>query len=377
MIILIAPNAFKNSLTASQVANAIREGLLESKLGCTCDCFPIGDGGDGTAELIINHCGGKIVSVNVHNPLGRIIKSSFGLIDNGKTAVIEMSNASGLRLLQSDELDPLHTSTSGTGELIQAALDKGVSKIIMGIGGSATVDGGVGLLTALGIKFLDASSKILSRLPETLPDLKKIDVSGLDERILRCELIILCDVENKLLGTHGAAAVFGPQKGATAEGIKKLEAALKKLRDIAFQQTGFDMAAIKYSGAAGGTAAGVAAFLNAKLVNGIDYFLKVTNFDAHLVNAHLVITGEGNIDAQTLDGKGPFGVAKKAKEKNLPVIGMAGRVPFKPDKQLDKYFDIILAIGNEPTDITTALQSTNANLKRTATAVGNMLSLRY
>ena len=375
MHILIAPNAFKNSLPATTVADTIREGLLQSKLGCTCDCFPVGDGGDGTAELIIQHCSGKIIPVNVHDPLERMIRSSFGLIENGKAAVIEMSNASGLRLLHANELDPLHASTAGTGELIRAALDVGVNKIIMGIGGSATVDGAVGLLKTLGIQFLDASGKILTNLPERLIDLDSIDLSGLDERVLHCELIVLCDVENKLLGDHGAAAVFGPQKGATAEGIKILEAALKQLRDVTFQQTGFDMAAIKHGGAAGGTAAGVAAFLRANLVNGIDKFLQITNFDKHLDKADVVITGEGSIDSQTLDGKGPFGVARKAKEKNLPVIGLAGRIPLLPDKQLEKYFDVLLAIGNEPTDLTSAVKSTAANLKRTATAVGNMLSL--
>jgi glycerate kinase len=377
MRVLIAPNAFKNSLPATAVADCIREGLLQSKLRCTCDCFPVGDGGDGTADLIIQHCNGKIVNVNVRDPLGRIIKSSFGLIDNGKTAVIEMSKASGLQLLQVTELNPLHASTSGTGELIQAALETRINKIVMGIGGSATVDGAVGLLNTLGIQFLDKSGNILSNLPESLVDLDRIDLSRLDERVLHCEFIVLCDVENKLLGDHGAAAVFGPQKGATAEGIKKLEAALKKFRDVTFKQTGFDMAAIKHGGAAGGTAAGVACFLQGKLVNGIDYFLQITNFDENLEKADLVITGEGSIDAQTLDGKGPFGVARKAKEKNLPVIGLAGKVPLIPGKKLEKYFNVLLAIGNEPADLTTALKSTAANLRRTATAIGNFLSFRY
>lgn len=374
MHILIAPNAFKSSLPATAVADSIREGLLNSKLNCTCECFPIGDGGDGTAELIIKHCGGKNISVSVHDPLGRLIQSTFGLIDSGNTAVIEMSNASGIRLLNPVEFDPLHTSTVGTGELICAALDTGVKTIIMGIGGSATVDGGSGLLQALGIQFLDVSGKKLSQLPECLVDLHAIDVSSLDKRILHCEFIILCDVENTLLGDNGAAAVFGPQKGASPEAVQKLELGLKKFRDVTFQKTGFDMTILKHGGAAGGTAAGVAAFLNAKLVNGIDHFLQITNFDEHLDKADFLITGEGSIDAQTLDGKGPFGVALKAKEKNIPVIGLAGRVPLIPDKKLQHYFDVLLAIGNEPADLVSAMQSTAANLKRTATAIGNLLS---
>ena len=375
MHILIAPNAFKNSLPATAAADIISEGLLHSKLNCTCDCFPVGDGGDGTAGLIIKHCGGKIVPVSVQDPLGRTINSSFGLINNGRTAVIEMSDASGLRLLDPGEYDPLEATTAGTGELIRSALDAGVNKIIMGIGGSATVDGAAGLLKVLGIRFLDASGKILSKLPQSLVNLNSIDMSGLDKRILQCELIVLCDVENKLLGDHGAASVFGPQKGATAEGIKILETALKKFRDISLKQTGFDMGAIKHGGAAGGTAAGVAAFLRAEIVNGIDYFLQITEFNKYLDKADLVITGEGSIDTQTLDGKGPFGVARKAKEKNIPVIGLAGQVPLLPDKLLEKYFDVLLAIGNSPADLATAMKSTADNLRRTAVAVGNMLSV--
>ena len=212
MNILIAPNAYKNSLSAAVAAEAIRNGILQSKLDCTCECFPVGDGGDGTAELIIQHCGGHIITVDVHDPLGRKIRSSFGLIDKDNTAVIEMADASGLRLLNANELAPLNASTYGTGELIKAALDFHVNKIIMGIGGSATVDGAVGLLQALGIRFLDAAGKVLSNLPETLVELVEIDLTGLDKRILQCELVVLCDVENTLLGENGAASIFGPQK---------------------------------------------------------------------------------------------------------------------------------------------------------------------
>lgn len=374
MHILIAPNAFKNSLNATAVADRIREGLLQSKLNCTCACFPVADGGDGTAELIIQQCGGEIITVEVYDPLGRKIQASFGLIEEGNTAVIEMADASGLRLLNADELNPLHASTYGTGELVRAALDKGVSKIIMGIGGSATVDGAVGMLQALGIRFTDAHGNDLKGMPESLVDLDVVDLSGFDKRILNCELVILCDVENTLLGANGAASVFGPQKGAVGDNIQKLERSLIKFRDVTFSQTGFDMAVIKHGGAAGGTAAGLAAFVNASLVNGIDHFLYITGFEEALSNADLVITGEGSIDEQTLHGKGPFGVAQKAKEKKIPVIGLAGKVPIETNVQLQQYFDVLLSVNHEPGDLAMLMKHTAANLVRTAKAIGDLLT---
>ncbi len=376
MHILIAPNAFKNSLDALAVAEAIGEGLQQSKLNCSFECFPIGDGGDGTAELIIQKHNGTIINAEVHDALGRKINASFGLIDKENTAVIELANASGMRLLQSHELNPLHATTYGTGELIKHALDKKVSRIILCIGGSATVDGGTGILQSLGIRFLNNKNKILKGLPESLVNLAAIDLSGLDKRILKCELIILCDVKNKLLEENGAAKIFGPQKGASAEDVQKLENALTKFRDIALHETGKDMATIKHGGAAGGVAAALAVFCNAKLVNGIDYFLTINSFDDALQKADLIITGEGSIDAQTLAGKGPYGVALRAKEKNIPVIGIAGKVPLTTDAQLQKYFDVLLAINNEPFEMATVIKNTKDNLIRTAKVIGDLLAMQ-
>ncbi|MFI5131306.1 MAG: glycerate kinase, partial [Chitinophagales bacterium] len=321
MHILIAPNAFKNSLDAGDVAAAINEGLKQSNLTCTTTPFPVGDGGDGTGALIIQHLNGTVIKVKVQDPFGRKISSSFGLIDNGNTAVIEMANASGLRLLKPNELDPLHASSFGTGELIKQALDKNVDKIIICVGGSATVDGGSGILQALGFIFLDKHKKELNKLPGKLMEADAIDFSTIDPRIANCKLIILCDVENKLLGKEGAAAIFGPQKGASPADVEKLEASLSNLKEVILKLTGKDISTIKHGGAAGGVAAALSALLNAQLVNGIDYFLSLTGFETVLENTDLVITGEGSIDEQTLQGKGPFGVAKKAKDKKLPVIG--------------------------------------------------------
>jgi glycerate 2-kinase len=376
MHILIAPNAYKNSLDATAAAEAIRDGLQRSKLKCTCECFPVGDGGDGTAALLIQRCGGTIVPAEVHDPLGRKIHAGFGLIDNGRTAVIEMADASGLRLLRHEEFDPLHATTFGTGEMIKCALDRGVNKIIIGIGGSATADGSTGILQALGVCFLNAGGKVLSNLPEDLADLESIDLSGLDQRISHCALTVLCDVENPLLGEEGAAKVFGPQKGATGPVIKKLEAVLAKLRDVMFRQTGKDLAAIKHGGAAGGVAAGLQGFLNAKLVKGIDYFLDITGFEDALQKADFVITGEGSIDEQTMQGKGPFGVALRAKEIKIPVIGLAGRVALEADAPLRQYFIQLLAIGHSPVELEKALRNTAQDLQSTAMELGDRLALK-
>jgi len=374
MNILIAPNAFKNSLNAAQVASAIEQGLKLSRLKCNTTCFPIADGGDGTSSLIVESCKGEVISKQVHDPLGRIIASSFGLIDNGKTAVIEMADASGLRLLKKEERDPLKASSYGTGELIKFALDAGVNKIILAMGGSATVDGGCGILNALGISFFNAGGDLLPATPGDLINMAKVDYSSLDKRIFDCELVILCDVNNKLLGQEGAAAVFGPQKGATVGQVQMLDNFLKNFAAITKKQSRINMADVKHGGAAGGAAAGLHAYLNAKLVNGIDYFLSLTNFDKALQVSNLVITGEGSIDRQTLQGKGPYGVAVRAKKLNIPVIGVAGSIPLVPDNELQQYFDVLISINNEAVDLATAMANTRQNLVRTATAIGNLIA---
>jgi len=373
MHILIAPNAFKNSLDAAKVAEAINNGLQKSKLSCTTTCFPVADGGDGTADLLNDHLGGQLIHAIVKDPLKRNITSSFGWIEKDKTAVIELAAASGLRLLKADEYDPLLTTTQGTGELILEALNRYATKIILCIGGSATVDGGTGILNAVGIKFLDAEANELHDLPGSLSSLTEIDITGLDKRILNTEIIILCDVENPLLGPNGAAAVFGPQKGASAEDIELLEAGLTKFRDVALSKTGKDMDIIKHGGAAGGVAASLHTFLNAHLVNGIDYFLEATEFEKELKKADMVITGEGSIDEQTLQGKGPFGVAKRAKEFSLPVIAFAGRVAITSNQSSQQYFDRLISINEKIDDMEAAMKNTYINLEKAAKQLGDLL----
>ncbi len=374
MHILIAPNAFKNSLGASHVAAAIEEGLLQSNLGCTTECFPVGDGGDGTGALLIHKFTGEEIKVTVKDPLGRNINSSYGLIDNGNTAVIEMTAASGLCLLKKEEYNPLRATSFGTGQLLHHALEKGIQQVIIAIGGSATVDGGIGILQALGARFLDTAGNELPDLPERLTELHTIDTGALLK--ISAAILVMCDVDNTLLGQNGAASVFGPQKGATPKDVLLLEAALSQLRDVTLRQTGKDLSTIKHGGAAGGVAAAMHVFLGAQLVNGIDYFLGKTNFDASLQKAQLVITGEGSIDIQTLQGKAPWGVAKKAKQKKIPVIGIAGRVPAGNEPLLNEFFDALLPISHEPVDMPTAIAHTKENLIRTAKMLGNILALR-
>lgn len=376
MHILIAPNAFKNALSAADAAEAIELGLRRSKLACTTARFPVADGGDGTGMLIIEHCGGKIIPCKVHDPLGRIVTSQFGLINDGSTAVIEMSDASGIRLLRREELNPMRASSAGAGELIKYALDAGALDLVLAMGGSATVDGGCGILRALGARFYDAAGGELTPEPENIMTLDRIDVSGLDSRLGDCALTILCDVNNQLLGTDGAAVTFGPQKGASPQMVARLDAFLTRLSAIALKQTGKDIAVLKFGGTAGGAAAGLHAFANARLVNGIEYFMMLTGFESELAKCDLLITGEGSIDSQTLQGKGPFGVAKMAKERGIPVIGLAGRIPMFTNAELNNYFDVLIPVGNGPEELHDAIKNTHENLSRTAESIGNLLAMQ-
>ncbi len=369
MHILIAPNAFKNSLAAASAAEAIEKGLHRSGLRCTTKTFPVADGGDGTADLLIHHLKAKKIDVNVQNPLSIKISSAFGWSQENKTAVIELAAASGLRLLQPHQYDPLHATTFGTGELLLEAINKGAEKILLCIGGSATVDGGTGILRALGFRFTEAAGNELKH-PASFKNIIDYSLANDNNLFKAVEIIILCDVLNPLLGTNGAAAVFGPQKGATEKDIPILEAGLKCLRDVILNKTGKDIAAVQHGGAAGGVAGGLYGLLNAQLVNGIDYFLKTAGFEKELRKATLVITGEGSIDRQTLQGKAPFGVAKMAKQFSIPVIGLAGNIPDVIDKELNYYFDRLININEPGTKLDEALKNTYANLERVAYNIG-------
>ena len=375
MHIVIAPNAFKGSLSSGDAAQCIAEGLKKSKLSCTIKKIPIADGGDGTAHLISKQLSAKVITTFVHDPLGKKLRSSFGWVNKKRTAIIELADASGIRLLRKNALNSLKANTSGTGELIKAALDKGAEKIIIGLGGSATVDGASGLLNELGVIFLDKSGRKINELPKGLSALSRIDISAMDSRLKDCEVILLCDVTNKLLGTNGAAAVFGPQKGADKKAVALLEKCLYQFNEIVKKELNVDMNSLRHGGTAGGVAAGMAAFMNAKLVSGISYFLNAVNFENELKNTDLLITAEGKLDTQTLEGKGPYGVAERAIRHKIPVIILAGQVPRETCKSLHRYFNVILPIGHSPGCIEDAIKNTAADLERTAFELGNLLAL--
>ena len=372
MHLLVAPNAFKNSLTAGEAAQAISHGLAGPTL--TTECFPVGDGGDGTGDELIDRLGGLKVTATARDPLGRPINTYFGWIGASQTAIIEMANASGLRLLDSSQLDPTKATSHGTGDLICAALDQGAKHIILGMGGSATVDGGTGILEALGVCFYSDKGQRLTDLPSGLISLASIDSTQLDPRLAGVEFTVLCDVTNPLTGPQGAAAVFGPQKGASQKDVQSLDTALTRLAAVIEATTGVAVATLLRAGTAGGAAAGLHGLLHAHLVSGIDYFLEITGFDQALDRCDGVITGEGSIDEQTLQGKAPHGVASRAKKKGKPVIALAGKVPLVEIPALKEYFDVLLPISHAPVDLPTALQNTAQDLRRTAAQLGNWLT---
>jgi glycerate kinase len=376
MRIVIAPNAFKGSLKAGETAQSIATGLKQSPLSCTLKLMPVADGGDGTAHLISKKMSAKLVKALVHDPLGKKIFASYGWVNKTRTAIIELADASGLRLIKQNDLNPMKSNTRGTGELIKSALDKGAQKIILCIGGSATIDGASGLLDELGVKFLDKSERKITELPKGLLSLNRIDVSGMDSRLKDCQIILLCDVTNRLLGKNGAATVFGPQKGADKKAVALLEKCLYQLNKIVKKDVKVDMDSFKHGGSAGGVAAGLAAFANAKLVSGISYFLDLIRFENELKTADLIITAEGSLDTQTLEGKGPWGVAEKAMQHKIPVIILAGQVPPKAGKELHRYFNAILPIGHGPSSTEDAMKNTAADLERTAFELGNLLAIK-
>lgn len=369
MIVLAAPNAFKNALTAEAATHAIERGILAADPSYVCIPHPIADGGDGTGELLITQLHATCIEGMATGPMGQPVPASFGWLEHDRTAIIDMSTASGIRLLQQEQLNPCLATSFGTGELIRHALDMGAQRILLGMGGSATVDGGMGILSALGAQFLDEAGVAL-QTPGELERLSHIDLSHWDVRIEAAQISILCDVHNPLLGPEGAAAIFGPQKGATPQMVQTLEAGLSRMRTAAMALTGRDMSDVSHAGTAGGAAAGLYALAGAMPVNGIEHFLDITAFDVRLARCDIVVTGEGSLDAQTVHGKGPFGVALRAKKMGKPVIGLAGRID---DSQgiLAPYFDLLHNINPIPTDLPTALQHTAQNLEAAMLSILN------
>lgn len=375
MKIIIAPNSFKESLSAAEVATAIKEGFAHIFPRAEYICLPLADGGEGTTAALVNACQGKWVELEVEDPLGRTITTQYGLLPNG-TAVMEMAAASGLHLLQPSERNPLLTSSYGTGQMIAHATLNGAKHIIIGIGGSATNDGGAGMLEALGIRFLDKNGQPLPKGGKALAQLAQIDVSGSLKTLINIPPItVACDVNNPLTGTQGASIVFGPQKGATPEMVIQLEHALKHYAQIV-QQTGFpDTQHLAGSGAAGGLGFSLRTFLNATIQSGIDLVLQTTQLSQYLPNTDLIITGEGKMDEQTLFGKVPMGVLKLAKSHQIPIIGIAGSVGTQTQLLRQHGFSAIFpSIPNIATPAEIFAQ-TKENLTRTATQIAAIWQL--
>jgi glycerate 2-kinase len=375
MKILIAPNAFKNSLSADQVADAIKNGFEKSGLPFEYSLFPIGDGGDGTGPLLCNYLNAEIVSLKVSDPLGRTVDASFGYLSSERIAIVEMADASGLRLLRKDELNPLQASSYGTGQLIKHAVERGAKKIILCIGGTATVDVGLGILEALGVNFFDHAGEEINDIhPVDIDRLDRFEALGAKRFLGECVIEILCDVNNALTGEHGAARVFGPQKGATEIDVSRLELLVMKWCELVKKTTGKEIHHLRHGGAAGGVSASLNALFDSKLVNGIEYFLEITNFRNVLGDADVVITGEGRIDEQTLEGKGPFGVASMAKASGKFVVGMAGSVAGDGSPEMRSFFDALIAITPDGFELSEALKATRTNLMRSAEILAYSLS---
>lgn len=356
--IVVASDSFKGSLSSIQVADAVERAVMQVFPSCEVVKVDVADGGEGTMEALRRILGGDEISVEVADPLGRPIKASYVILDDGQTAVLEMATASGLTLLGSDERDPLKTSTFGTGQLIADALDKGCRKFLVGIGGSATNDAGMGMLQALGVRFYSAAGAELQGRGESLEKVVNIDMEGLCNGLKESEFIVACDVEAPLYGPTGAAYVFAPQKGADPAMVERLDKGLKHFSEVAFNSlhTTEDYAKSPGAGAAGGLGFGFIAFLSARLERGIEMVLDAIGFDQLIKGASLVITGEGRVDSQTLTGKTPFGVLKRAKKQGIPVVAIGGSVTLDPKEALETGFDGVYAVTPAGMPLDTAMQ---------------------
>jgi glycerate kinase len=322
--VLVAPDSFKGSLSAVQAADAMERGVLAAWPDAVVEKVPIADGGEGTVEAMVVATGGTYESRTVRGPHGEPVTARWGVLGDGTTAVLEMAAASGLTLVPEGRRDPRLTSTFGTGELLLAAMDAGHRRIVLGIGGSATNDGGAGMARALGVRFLDALGEPLPDGGAALSRLATLDLSGLDARLATVELLVACDVDNPLTGPRGASVIYGPQKGATPAMVAELDAALARLAAVAAVATGRDVASQPGAGAAGGLGAGLLFFTRARLVPGVDLVLDAARFDERVRGAHLVLTGEGRTDHQTAMGKAPVGVARVARRHGVPVHLVSG-----------------------------------------------------
>ncbi len=364
--IVIAPQAFKQSLAARAAAIAIQNGVLRAVPDADTTLIPVADGGDGTLAALIDTTGGRFFTTEVVGPLGHHIPAQWGVMGDGETAVIEMALASGLALISDAQRDPRSATTYGTGQLMRAALDAGYIRIIVGLGGSATNDGGTGMAAALGVRFLDAGGRELPPGGAALANLSAVDTSGIHPGLSAATVIGATDVTNPLCGDTGASAIFGPQKGATSEMITELDACLANLARVIQADLSLDVSNTPGAGAAGGLGAGLIAFANCDLRSGIDMVCDALDFDRHAANADLIITGEGRADRSTVFDKAPVGIARRGRALGVPTLLLAGSLGEGYDVLYQHGIDAIMPIAEEPSTLESSLRNGEILLERAA-----------
>jgi glycerate kinase len=372
--ILIAPDSFKESLAADEVAQLLKSGIEKALPDATFDLAPVTDGGEGFCSVLVNGTGGYFRKFKVHDALMRPIEGAIGFSADSQTIFIEMAASSGLEHIESEDRNPLITTTFGTGELISFAINEGCQKIIMGIGGSATNDGGAGMAQALGAKFIDSNGNILSPVGGQLSALSHIDLTLFEKNLP--EMIVACDVSNPLTGPDGASAVYAPQKGATPEMVNQLDNALKNYAEVIRNQLLTDIENIPGAGAAGGLGGGLMAFTGAKLVSGFQLVAEIIDLENRIARADFVITAEGKLDEQTANGKAPFGVAQLAKKHNKPMIGVAGTLGKGYEKLYDSGFDLLVSIVNKPISLSEAMKNAPELVENCGFQIGKILILK-
>ncbi len=375
MKIIIAPDSFKESLSSQEVAREIEAGFREVFPAAEFVKLPVADGGEGTVDALIAATGGCKFPVEVTGPLGDRVASFYGVCGGGHTAVIEMAAASGLDLVEPARRNPLLTTSFGTGELIRRALDDGLRHLIVGIGGSATNDGGAGMLQALGVRLLDDQGEEIAAGGGALARLERIDVAGLDPRLRDCHIEVACDVDNPLLGPRGASAVFGPQKGATPEMIEVLDRNLARYAERVRRDIGQDVAEKPGAGAAGGMGAALLAVLQADLRPGVEIVIEAIGLEQLLAGTDLVITGEGRIDAQSVFGKTPVGIARVAARQGVPVIALAGCLGEGAEAVLEHGISALFSVVKGPCSMEEALAAAAWNVRMTARNVAGLIDL--
>lgn len=379
MKILLAPDSFKGSMTAHQAALAMKKGIVNSGIETNITMIPMADGGEGTMLSMVNATDVSTREKMVKDSLGRNRKAKYGITGDGKTAIIELASASGLNTVAVHELNPSLASTYGTGQLIVDALDKGLRDFLICLGGSATNDGGVGLLSALGYRFINQSGEELKPGGLALGELNDIDCKGVDKRIAESTFRVACDVKNPLIGPKGASFVFGPQKGASGELVKQLDQALEVYADCIEREMGISVHGLSGAGAAGGSAAGLVAFLNAELRSGIELVMEALHLDEKLKDQQydLLISGEGKLDAQTVSGKVVAGLAETAKRYELPVVAVCGAVEGDLSVLHDKGLTAAFSISQGPGQLQEALENAEEWLAKTVEQLFRMINVKF